>query len=981
MKAKSLLRVLLCFSLFLGVGYQSFATHLRAGEITVERISCNSLDFIITITVFTNTKNTTVKFGGDPDLSYLYFGDGERVFVPETDNTIRYDLDPEGSIATASFTVRHHYSSYQQYKISYQEPNRNAGVQNMDNSVNTLFYIETVINLDPYLDFIGGCSSSPRLLVPPIDKACTGATWTHNPGAYDPDKKDSISYEMVIPNSAENTNVVNYRDPNAPKFYGNYNTANEDQNGPPTWGINAVTGTITWDAPGRAGEYNIAFIVKEWRKIEGIWRNLGFVRRDMQIIVEDCDNKRPQLIIPNELCVEAGTLIDVPIRATDPDGDSVKIEAFSPIFQYPPAQGPATMVPAEPKFHTQPLEVRFKWQTECFHVQEQPYQVVFKATDSPPKGRGAHLATFETWTIKVVGPAPKWTDAVLTSATQSVDLSWEPYVCSNAEQIQVWRRVDSNPFTHADCETGMPAGAGYTLIETMDIRQNGAPVTTYTDTNDGQGLSPAAKYCYRLVAVFPGGTESYVSDEICIGPLKATAPIITNVSVEKTSTTDGQIFVKWTSPFDLDKTAFPRPFTYKIYRGNDFAGPVSATPLNSVAQSDTTFTDTGLNTEENVYNYKVEAYYLKAGVLTKIDSASKAASSVRVEARSLLNQIQLDWSATVPWSNQISSFPNRHLIYRGPEGATDDQLVLIDSVDVQTQGFTYTDGVTTPLQDNLVYCYRIQTRGGYGNPAIPQPLKNFSQKICAQPGDETPPCKPATPVAASGEPCESYLDVVNCGQNSGFENKLTWDRPEEDTCRNDISYYKVYAANSTTADYVLLATNIRTTEFTDSNLPSFARCYKISAVDRSGNESELSEPVCFDNCPYYELPNVFTPNMDDCNQKFSAYSGNDRYKIASTDPEAPPTYKCGGVIDERKCARFVERVIFRVYNRWGKEVYSYTGASNDDQHSIYLDWDGRADDGSDLASGVYYYVAEVTFTVVDPAKKDKTIKGWVHLIR
>ena len=70
-----------------------------------------------------------------------------------------------------------------------------------------------------------------------------------------------------------------------------------------------------------------------------------------------------------------------------------------------------------------------------------------------------------------------------------------------------------------------------------------------------------------------------------------------------------------------------------------------------------------------------------------------------------------------------------------------------------------------------------------------------------------------------------------------------------------------------------------------------------------------------------------------------------------------------------------------MYNRWGKEVYSYTGASNDDQHTIYIDWDGRASDGSDLASGVYYYVAEVTFTTVDPGQKEKILKGWVHLIR
>jgi hypothetical protein len=34
-----------------------------------------------------------------------------------------------------------------------------------------------------------------------------------------------------------------------------------------------------------------------------------------------------------------------------------------------------------------------------------------------------------------------------------------------------------------------------------------------------------------------------------------------------------------------------------------------------------------------------------------------------------------------------------------------------------------------------------------------------------------------------------------------------------------------------------------------------------------------------------------------------------------------------------------------------------------------------------LASGIYFYKADVTFDVVDPKKRVQTIKGWVHLVR
>jgi hypothetical protein len=169
-------------------------------------------------------------------------------------------------------------------------------------------------------------------------------------------------------------------------------------------------------------------------------------------------------------------------------------------------------------------------------------------------------------------------------------------------------------------------------------------------------------------------------------------------------------------------------------------------------------------------------------------------------------------------------------------------------------------------------------------------------------------------------------------------------------------------------------TNVRDTFFVDTNLPSFARCYKISAVDRSGNESELSEQFCFDNCPYYELPNVFSPNGDCYNPSFSAY-GNVSLDENSFDP-------CGEKRDilniRSKCARFVEKVSFTVYDRWGKELYKYQSGG---ERTIYINWDGRDNSGGEVPGGVYFYVADVTFDVVDPAQKNKTFKGWVHLLR
>jgi hypothetical protein len=950
--------IALTLLLQLGLFSTSQATHLRAGQITAERVStsCFNYTFRITVTVYTNT-GSPVLFGGEMD--YLDFGDGTPpILIPETPNTIDPALGP--GIGFASFTIEHTFPGPGRYKISYIEPNRNAGVLNMDNSVSTTFYIETEINIDPFF-----CNkNSPELLIPPIDRACTGVAFFHNPGAFDADG-DSLSYELVIPFRDKNTTVTNYRDPSNPAFYTNYNTGNENGDGPPTFSINPVDGTITWDAPGQQGEYNIAFIIVEWRKKDGVWYKLGFVRRDMQIIVEDCDNERPDLIIPEDVCVVAGTTLNATIFGTDPENHDVKIEAFSEIFNFPSNQSPATYSPVPGPDDYQPsnppAELQFQWNTQCIHVKELSYQVVFKITDNPPNG--PKLVTFKTWRIKVVAPPPVWVNATLDSNNRTAQLTWQDYTCrQEAASIQIWRRVDSITFTPDSCQTGIPASLGYSLV--------GEVPATQTQFNNS-GLAPGAAYCYRLVAVFPqpGGGVSYVSQEICVPPILADAPVITHVTIDKTSPSDGEIRISWRSPFDADPTQFPKEtygYDYLVERAEGFTGTNYTSVHTGTLPGDTTILDVGLDTENRVYNYRVKVF-----AKDQVDpfDQSAPASSVRLELTPSSQQMQLNWSAAVPWSNIVEDFPE-HLVFRGPEGADESQLTLLTSVNVLENGLAYID---EGLDDNTVYCYRVMTRGSYGNPEINRPQENYSQIICAQPKDDVVPCKPELNVQIID--CEQFLEEEVCNFNT-FSNTLFWNRPEDEACRADTRSYNIYASNTVGGEFTLLASNVRDTFYIDENLVSFARCYRISAVDRSGNESELSDPVCNDNCPYYELPNIFTPNGDGYNDLFSAFNVRDYLNCGNGEEgcQIPDNLK-------GRCARFVLQVNLKVYNRWGTEVYQYLGRENDELSTIYIDWDGKDNNRNPLSSGVYYYLAEVTFDVVDPKQRVQNIKGWVHLIR
>ncbi|NOS94127.1 MAG: gliding motility-associated C-terminal domain-containing protein [Cyclobacteriaceae bacterium] len=936
------------FGLLLSSIDEVLATHLRAGEITVERVSCNGLTFRIKITAYTNT-GSQVRF----EAGTLRFGDGVSLITPRIENENRPELG-EG-IGYVEFTTTHTYPGPGRYTISYWERNRNAGILNIAGSVNTAFFLETVIYIDPFI----GCDNSPRLLVPPIDKGCTGGAWYHNPGAYDPDG-DSLSYEFTVPKQDRGIVVGNYRDPNTKEFYDkiglDYSKSNETQDGPPTFKIDPVTGTIVWDAPGAPGEYNIAFRIYQWRKIGDEWKQIGYVTRDMQIIIEDCLNQRPELTVPQDVCVEAGTVINETILGDDPDvGDSLKIQAYSEVFQLNPS--PATVTPDPAKFTAvRPATMQFSWATKCDHVKDQSYQVVFKISDK--SSRGPSLVQFKTWRITVIAPKPIIQTATLNVPDRSATLTWAPYKCgATAETMEVWRRVDSFAGNPGPCVTGMPNEFGYTKIATLPIG-----TTTYKNEN----LASGAKYCYRLVAIFPPpkGGKSIVSDEICLPPFELDRSIITNVSIDKTSETNGEILVKWVPPLEIDQTKFPPPYSYEVYRAEGFSGKINIQKVSPGKTPLTQYLDAGMNSRDKIFNYRVLAFDNNNKPL----DSSASASTVRLEITSKFQELELRWVAFVPWSNSVTGM--KHVVYRGLEG---DPLVQIAEVN-PGQGFVYND---KGLDNSKSYCYRVETVGSYGNPnpAIPNELRNFSQIMCAQPDDKEKPCKPKFSVSLKGTDCSS----ITCTDGKTFSNRIFWDEPDPQ-CKLDIRNYNIYYAARVGDPFKKLELTelVTGTEFEHKNLPSYAGCYKISAVDRAGNESDLSESFCFDNCPNYELPNVFTPNGDKCNDLFSAYSlrGIDDAGVSDCKPKALSPAQQEEI--QKKCARFVQKVTFTVFNRWGGEVFTYQSGG---ERTIYIDWDGRDNSGKDLSTGVYYYEAQVTFDVVDQSNRNKTIRGWVQIIR
>ncbi len=939
-----MLRTVLLGFIFLFVSTKGWGTHIRAAEIKVER-ACNSMTVTIFLTVYMNTTSQTQFGGNDLSSGHINFGDGITHIIPITPYTLRPDLG--ANIGVATYQVSHTYTASQVFKITYFERDRSSGILNIPNSFDVAFATSSYINLtDPSV-----CNQYPILGIPPVDLACIGRIFSHNAGAVDPDG-DSLSYAFVVPAKSATQPVDGYKTLTDPTFYPNHAIGNEAGTGPPSLTIDPITGIISWDAPGLIGEYNIAFEIVEWRKnnVTDQFEMLSTTIRDMQIIVLDCQNNRPDITLTPDACVFAGTIVNRTVTGIDPDDDPIKIEAISDAFS---VSNPALLTPAVPSFQPSPDQQQFYWATNCTNVRDQPYQVIYKVTDGP--AHQTNLVTFKSWSVKVMAPAPQWNNAGLDLVNRQVSLAWQDYSCQNANTIQVWRKVGTDDYGMVNCQTGLPKNLGYKLIAELD-----GEATSFIDNDNENGLAAGAYYCYRLVATFDSPiATSVVSDIRCFGPIEADQPIITHVTVDETGISNGKKRVSWRSPFEINTAQFPEPFLYEVYRGDGFS---NATEYELVGQrqSDTTLVDL-IDTKIGPHHYTVVVYSQivgGGGTYYPVDTASFA-SSVFLEVQPGPNGFDLTWSAVVPWSNTATGNP-WHYIYRSDAGGAS---ILIDSVKVSEEGFEYHDtgqfnGIS--INNTQSYCYQVKTVGTYGNPSISL-QENLSQTVCMYLDNTLPLCTPVVTIDLYD--CEQFLAQPTCGPES-FINSIYWSVSGEQECRNNIKEYKIYvSSNNASTDFEYLTT-VRDTFFIENNLASLARCYRVQAVDLDGNESEMSEMVCNDNCPYFELPNVFTPNGDGCNDFFGPFVSEQNSTCTSAA--------------DNHCPRFVEQLTLEVFNRWGRSVYSYDSSQ---PNGINIFWDGKDKNGDELDAGTYYYLTTVTFDVVDPAFRKREYKGWVMIQR
>lgn len=805
--------------IFLGLCTVILASHYRAGEITYTHISGTTYE--VTVTIYTKTSS----IDADTDTITVYWGDGlKETLWRATPQNLSND------VRLSIYKSQHTYPGPALYRLHVEDMYRNGGINNIPNSDQISFFVESELLISPQEI---GINNSPILTYPPIDLANINQIFMHNPAAYDPDG-DSLVYKLVTPRAQSGLEIPGYT---LPSEHGAGPENNIE--------LNPITGELIWDSPQQTGEYNIAIKIFEYRN--GV--PISSIVRDMQITVLNTNNTPPSLTPLDDICIIAGENISERITASESNSfDEVTLSGAGGPFIT--EVNPATFIRVG-NGGGNSITGEFNWDTECEHIRKNPYTIVFRAEDNELYNP---LATIETWNIIVSAPKPD--NLQKSIITNKILLHWNPeYSCNSPQTFRgyaVWKKEGGIENINSKCPIDLST-YGYSRIAFSKEAE-------YLDSNIQYGKT----YCYRIQAVFYEGTEAFPYNETLSLPsepvcahLLVDVPLPLQVDILTTDTDTGNIQITWSRPLpsEIDTNSLQAPYRYVLEHSMDsnFNNPITlfdTTNFNFSNLIDTVFEHNNINTEKQQHYYRIAFYSNDLFI-----DHSPFASSHFIEAIGSDRQVSISNSAYIPWNSS-----NYTIFRREDTTSTFDSISTIDSL-------FYID---TSVVNEQFYQYYIQAAGSFLMQGYDTFL-NRSQIISVIPIDSVPP-EPPTIYASN------YCNVLpeNGWETNNFFNTATWTHPQiNDNASSDISHFNIFFKEFSTDSLQLLDTVLGDkNEYSytlDSLLNSVAGCFAVSATDSNKNTSRLSNIACVDNCPLFELPNYFTPNGDNINDILLAY--------------------------------------------------------------------------------------------------------------
>jgi len=429
------------------------ATHNRSGEILYKRIApFSTVTGGVTVPVFTYSITLITYTDDGPSIAdrcedTIYFGDGQKAIAPRVNfpgtsgsfsncgcgsgvgcgNIIMNEANYR--VKKNVFSTTHTYSGTGNYIVSFLDPNRNASIVNIPNSVNQPFYVEALIMVTNSVV----ANTSPNPTNPPIDKGFVSSCFYHNPAAFDADG-DSISYELMACNAPGATLPAT-------------GTGG-------SLGIDA-RGLMSWCSPQAIGEYNIVIKMKEWRRScsDSAYHMIGYVMRDMQMIV---GSGSPVPFVPGDLtdtCFVSGNTLH---RSLGSVSSFFSGAALYGVCAYGSQQSATAIT------NTVAGTYDFSWPLDCQLAKHLPQQVV--AVYSHNDLSTGTSRYYQHFNVRVLPPAAQIYS--VASTINTVTIRWHPAPgCSgNISGYNVYRKSGANSWTHGYCQPGLPAASGYSLV-------------------------------------------------------------------------------------------------------------------------------------------------------------------------------------------------------------------------------------------------------------------------------------------------------------------------------------------------------------------------------------------------------------------------------------------------------------------------------------------------------------------------------------
>ncbi|MBO9702388.1 MAG: T9SS type A sorting domain-containing protein [Sporocytophaga sp.] len=381
------------------VAVESFATHIKGGQILYQIIGDKA-----SVALITYTNRSAVDAGVDDPTASIDFGDGTSSEYPRSSKRLINDDTYEN----VYMGEQHRFPGTGTYKIGYTESNRTGDIKNMSNSINTPYYVETLVSI------VSGSQttySGPLFLSAPIFQAEKNKTFTNNISAY-VQNGDSLAYKLVSCKQARNVDVSNYFIPNGFK-------------------IDPYSGQITWDNPSIEGRYNFAVMVELYRS--GV--RIGYVIRDFQIYVnkdqlsgQKFDITSSHSLTPgNSISLDPGNVFSMEVFFQDTANSIANLKYFGElqnedgVFNITIEQANASARETSTALKSPLYKATVTMNVEEKHKRSMPYNLIFRGET---KGSSATISNDLTIQLYIGVPVPLGINS--KSAKSKANLSLYP---------------------------------------------------------------------------------------------------------------------------------------------------------------------------------------------------------------------------------------------------------------------------------------------------------------------------------------------------------------------------------------------------------------------------------------------------------------------------------------------------------------------------------------------------------------------------